>query len=56
VWFVASGEGKAEAVARGLAPEGSPGATVHETPARGVTGSPTTEVVWYLDRPAASRL
>ena len=62
VWFVASGAEKAEAVARALAPEGSPGATVHETPARGVTGSPAipdspaTEVVFFLDRPAASRL
>jgi 6-phosphogluconolactonase len=54
VWFVASGEGKAEAVARALADAGS----VEETPARGVTGLPddSTEIVWFLDRPAASRL
>jgi 6-phosphogluconolactonase len=54
IWFVASGEGKAEAVARALAEEGS----VHETPARGVTGLPddSTQVVWFLDRAAAARL
>lgn len=54
VWFVASGDSKAEAVARALAPEGS----VSETPARGVLGLPdgTSEVCWFLDRPAASRL
>ncbi len=55
VWFVASGEGKAEAVARALAEEGS----VTETPARGITGDPAdprTEIVWFLDRPSASRL
>jgi len=57
IWFVASGTEKAEAVARALAPEGS----VTETPARGVTGLPEidgapTEVVWFLDRPAASHL
>lgn len=55
VWFVASGENKAEAVARALAPDGSPGATVHETPARGV-GHAADEVVWYLDPAAAARL
>jgi 6-phosphogluconolactonase len=49
VWFLASGEGKAEAVARALAPEGS----VTETPARGVRGE---ETVWWLDEPAASHL
>ena len=57
IWFVASGEEKADAVARALADDGD----LHETPARGVTGvadvdgSPT-DVVWFLDRPAASRL
>lgn len=50
VWFLASGEGKAEAVSRALADEGS----VTDTPARGVTG--TTETLWWLDRPAASLL
>ncbi|MDZ5663555.1 6-phosphogluconolactonase [Nocardioides sp. S-58] len=49
VWFIASGEGKAEAVARALADEGS----VEETPARGVRGH---ETVWWLDEPAASAL
>ena len=49
VWFIASGEGKAEAVARALAAEG----TVEETPARGVRGD---ETVWWLDEAAASAL
>ncbi len=50
VWFLASGEGKAAAVAATLADEGS----VHDTPARGVTGR--DETVWFLDTPAASHL
>ena len=50
VWFLASGEGKAEAVARALAADGS----VTATPARGVTGS--AETLWWLDPPSASRL
>ena len=50
VWFLVSGEGKADAVARGLADEG----TVTETPARGVRGM--TETTWFLDHDAASRL
>jgi 6-phosphogluconolactonase len=49
VWFIASGEGKAEAVARALADDGS----VEETPARGVRGD---ETVWWLDEAAASAL
>lgn len=49
VWFIASGEGKAEAVARALAEDGSVG----ETPARGVRGE---ETVWWLDEDAASAL
>ncbi len=49
VWFIASGEGKAEAVARALAEGGS----VEETPARGVRGE---ETVWWLDEDAASAL
>jgi 6-phosphogluconolactonase len=49
VWFIASGEGKAEAVARALAEDG----TVAETPARGVRGE---ETVWWLDEAAASAL
>jgi 6-phosphogluconolactonase len=56
VWFVVSGEDKADAVARALAPDGTPGATVSTTPARGVTGAPGADVVWFLDRPAATRL
>lgn len=50
VWFLASGDGKAEAVSRALAPDG----TVADTPARGVTGR--TETVWWLDRDAAHLL
>ncbi len=49
VWFIASGEGKAEAVARALAEDGS----IAETPARGVRGDQT---VWWLDEDAASAL
>ena len=62
IFFVVSGAEKADAVARALAPDGSPGATVHDTPARGVTGlpaspdHPATELTWFLDRPAASHL
>ncbi|WP_134739109.1 6-phosphogluconolactonase [Nocardioides sp. 503] len=49
-WLIASGEGKAEAVARALADDGS----VEETPARGVHGQ--VDTVWFLDREAASQL
>jgi 6-phosphogluconolactonase len=49
VWFVVTGEEKAEAVGRALAEDGD----VHETPARGVRGEATT--IWFLDRDAASR-
>ena len=49
VWFIASGEGKADAVARALR-----GDDVHEIPAAGVHGSERT--VWWLDASAASRL
>jgi 6-phosphogluconolactonase len=49
VWFLVSGEGKADAVARALADEGS----VHETPARGITAPNQT---WWLDRAAAGSL
>ena len=49
VWFLVSGEGKAEAVASALG-----GADLHETPAAGVQGR--DETVWFLDRAAASRL
>jgi 6-phosphogluconolactonase len=50
VWFVVTGDEKADAVARALAGTGD----VHETPARGVRGEATT--IWFLDRDAASRL
>lgn len=49
VWFLVTGDGKAEAVARALADEGS----VQQTPARGVTAEPST---WWLDEDAASAL
>lgn len=49
VWFLVSGEGKAEAVARALAADGS----VAETPARGISCERT---VWWLDESAASAL
>jgi len=49
VWFVVSGEDKADAVARALADDGS----VHQTPARGITCENRT---WWLDQPAAGSL
>lgn len=49
VWFLVSGDGKADAVTRVMA--GSP---VVETPASGVTGRERT--LWLLDEPAASGL
>ena len=48
VWFLVSGEEKADAVSRALADEG----TIDETPARGVRGR--QETVWLLDEAAAS--
>jgi 6-phosphogluconolactonase len=50
VWFLASGDGKADALARALADEGS----VTDTPARGVRGQ--DETVWWVDDAAASAL
>lgn len=50
-WFVVSGEGKAEAAARALAPDST---TLAETPAIGARGR--LETVWFLDADAASRL
>jgi 6-phosphogluconolactonase len=49
VWFLVTGDGKADAVRRALADEGS----VQETPARGVTCENST---WWLDEAAASAL
>lgn len=49
VWFLASGEGKAEAVARALG-----GADRHEIPAAGVSGQ--AETIWFLDRGSSSAL
>ncbi len=49
VWFVASGQEKAEAVARALGD-----ADPHDVPAAGVSGREHT--VWFLDRAAASAL
>ncbi|WP_435745147.1 6-phosphogluconolactonase [Nocardioides sp. SYSU DS0663] len=57
LWFLVSGDGKAEAVARALAGRaGQPGeaADRHDVPAVGATG--TEETIWFLDRAAASRL
>lgn len=47
LWFVVSGEDKAQAVAHATAPEGD----VHETPARGID---VPDTVWYVDEAAAS--
>lgn len=52
VWFLVSGEAKAEAVARALAETDPP--DVHDLPAVGVTG--TEETIWFLDRASAARL
>jgi 6-phosphogluconolactonase len=50
VWFVVSGEDKADAVALALAD----GTDVHDAPAAGVKGH--DETIWFLDRAAASKL
>ena len=50
VWFVVSGEEKADAVALALAD----GTDVHDAPAAGVSGE--LETIWFLDRAAASKL
>jgi 6-phosphogluconolactonase len=49
VWFLVSGEGKAQAVARALG-----GADRHEIPAAGVAGQ--EETIWFLDRASSSAL
>ncbi|MEP7089528.1 MAG: 6-phosphogluconolactonase [Nocardioidaceae bacterium] len=53
VWFVVSGAGKADAVARALS-TGPGRPDVHEIPAVGVSGQ--HETLWFLDDDAASRL
>lgn len=50
VWFVVSGDDKADAVALAMAD----GTDVHDAPAAGVSGQ--EETIWFLDRAAASRL
>lgn len=55
VWFMVTGEGKAEAVRRALADTGDP----RETPARRIRPTPlhgAGETVWFLDLAAASKL
>lgn len=55
VWFLVTGDGKAEAVQRALADDGD----VHQTPARGISPAPLSgagETTWFLDTAAASRL
>ena len=49
VWFLVSGEGKAQAVARAMG-----GADRHEIPAAGVAGQEDT--IWFLDRASSSAL
>jgi len=49
VWFLVSGDGKADAVASALG-----GADLHEIPAAGAYGH--DETIWFLDRAAASKL
>ena len=49
VWFLVSGDGKAEAVARALG-----GSDLHDIPAVGVLGR--DETIWFLDRESASAL
>jgi 6-phosphogluconolactonase len=51
VWFVASGDGKADAIGRAL--DATP-PDVHEIPAVGVRGAAAT--IWFLDRESASRV
>jgi 6-phosphogluconolactonase len=48
LWFVVSGEGKADAVARATARDGD----LHDTPARGLH---VPDTVWYVDEAAASK-
>jgi 6-phosphogluconolactonase len=50
VWFLVSGQEKADAVARAL----DPATDLHDVPAAGVSGE--QETIWFLDRGSASRL
>lgn len=50
VWFVVSGDGKAEAVARARSSDADP----HDVPAAGVAGR--EETIWWVDATAASAL
>jgi 6-phosphogluconolactonase len=55
VWFLVTGDGKAEATRRALAEDGD----LHDTPARGIHPAPLDgagETVWFLDRAAAGKL
>jgi 6-phosphogluconolactonase len=55
VWFLVTGDGKADAVRRALADDGD----VHDTPARGISPAPLQgagETTWFLDVGSASRL
>jgi 6-phosphogluconolactonase len=54
VWFLVSGEGKAEAVARAHAGTAEAPVDHHDVPAAGVTGREQT--IWFLDRASASLL
>ncbi|MEI5676350.1 MULTISPECIES: 6-phosphogluconolactonase [Nocardioides] len=54
VWFLVSGEGKAEAVARAHAGTADAPVDPHDVPAAGVTGQ--EETIWFLDRASASLL
>lgn len=54
VWFLVSGDGKAEAVARAHGGTSDAPVDRHEVPAAGVSG--TDETIWFLDRASASRL
>lgn len=50
IWFIASGEGKAEATARAV----DPSTSVHEVPSSGPRG--TEQTLWLIDRDAAGQL
>ncbi len=54
VWFLVSGEGKAEAVARAHAGTVDAPVDRHDVPAVGVSGQ--DETIWFLDRASASQL